>query len=361
MRREMFLLASAVVVWGALAFGPAMSAEPEGPGQGVIELQIGAGHEDLDLPRPVGAGQADPKAALNKVLAAVKTGPMVFIATVQEVRATMQALSYPPRTNMNVTVKDVTVLRGERPAGLTFSYLATEGRDFEPKVGQKVVAVAQAAPAGRPRPVPQQPQRPGVQPGGPVLRLGPPVGSLPRILAIAEATDENVAAVKKALGAIGVPDAPPDRPTTRVAGPGRWVRLFADEEWYKRQVGPERLFTGELKAIKVDPDMVTTLQRTSYYSLGPRTIYTGAKRLPALDALVGKVVTIRGKAVDMALEGQMVSEIWPAQVREAREPLHPIETHPEEPAPREGSTPPSTLPASGAEPIRPTIELDGTR
>lgn len=109
---------------------------------------------------------------------------------------------------------------------------------------------------------------------------------------------------------------------------GAWQKLFADEAWYKNAAGQERLFTGVLNAVKDDPNMATTLQRTSFYSLDKRTIYTGAKRVDALDKLAGKVVTIRGKAVDMELEGREVREIWPAAVMEAKEPLHPIEVHP---------------------------------
>jgi hypothetical protein len=99
-------------------------------------------------------------------------------------------------------------------------------------------------------------------------------------------------------------------------GGGEWQDLFAGENWYRNQPGAERVFSGKL--VGLAPAGETALQRTSHYRLGDRTIYTGARKLPALEALVGKSVEIRGKAVDMALEGQNLKEIWPAAVREAK-------------------------------------------
>lgn len=98
------------------------------------------------------------------------------------------------------------------------------------------------------------------------------------------------------------------------AGPAGWQLLFEKEEWYQKQPGKDTVFRGKLEAIK-GADGPSTLMRASYYRLGDRTIYTGAKRLPTLDALVGKEVEVRGKAVDMELEGQSLREIWPAAVR----------------------------------------------
>ena len=96
-----------------------------------------------------------------------------------------------------------------------------------------------------------------------------------------------------------------------------WGRLFADEGWYKQQAGEEQVFRGKLVAILEPPQAKSTLMRSSLYRLGERTIYTVARKVPALDALVGKDVEIRGKAVDMNLEGQNLKEIWPAAVRVA--------------------------------------------
>ena len=93
-----------------------------------------------------------------------------------------------------------------------------------------------------------------------------------------------------------------------------WQMLFAKERWYKNQKGKEVVFRGKLESVP-NAGAPSTLQRTTYYRLGKRTIYTGAKRVPALDRLVGQQVEIRGKAVDFKLEGQSVREIWPAAVR----------------------------------------------
>ncbi len=93
-----------------------------------------------------------------------------------------------------------------------------------------------------------------------------------------------------------------------------WAALFADEAWYKKQAGEEKTFSGKLES--VTPPEISTLQRDSYYKLGDRTVYTGGKKVDALDKLVGKAVEIRGKAYDISLEGKGVSEIWPAAVRE---------------------------------------------
>ncbi|MBM4037630.1 MAG: hypothetical protein FJ290_03870 [Planctomycetes bacterium] len=93
-----------------------------------------------------------------------------------------------------------------------------------------------------------------------------------------------------------------------------WQPLFEKEGWYQQQAGKEIVFRGRLEAVK-DADRPSTLMRTSYYRLGDRTVYTGAKRVAAVDALVGKEAEIRGKAVDMELEGQSLREIWPAAIR----------------------------------------------
>jgi len=100
------------------------------------------------------------------------------------------------------------------------------------------------------------------------------------------------------------------------AGAEGWQPLFEKEDWYKQQTGKEITFRGKLEAIK-GAGGPSTLMRTSYYRLGDRTIYTGARRIAAIDALEGKEVEIRGKAVDMELEGQSLREIWPAAVRAA--------------------------------------------
>jgi len=95
---------------------------------------------------------------------------------------------------------------------------------------------------------------------------------------------------------------------------GKWLKLFADAPWYKRRKGTETQFMGTLQTVP-RAGGASTLMRTSYYRLGRRTIYTGAKKHPVLDGLVGKGVNIRGKSVQMNLEGRELSEIWPGYIR----------------------------------------------
>lgn len=93
-----------------------------------------------------------------------------------------------------------------------------------------------------------------------------------------------------------------------------WQPLFAGETWFRDQTGDEQIVSGKLEAIP-ETGMASTLMRTSLYRIENRTLYTGGKRLPALDALVGKQVEIKGKLVDMNLEGQELHELWPASIR----------------------------------------------
>ena len=92
-----------------------------------------------------------------------------------------------------------------------------------------------------------------------------------------------------------------------------WQKLFADEEWYKQAEGKEQIFRGRLEAVPLGPG-IGFLMRASFYRLGDRSIYTGARKLEVLDRLVGQEVEILGKPVDMALEGRQLKEIWPAAV-----------------------------------------------
>lgn len=56
------------------------------------------------------------------------------------------------------------------------------------------------------------------------------------------------------------------------------------------------------------------MMRAHFYKLNNRLIYP-SKKHPELDKLVGQQVEIRGKAYDIELEGQALSEIWPAAIR----------------------------------------------
>lgn len=97
-------------------------------------------------------------------------------------------------------------------------------------------------------------------------------------------------------------------------GGAKWTKLFADEPWYKRRKGAETSIMGTLQAVPNAGGM-STLQRTCHYRIGKYRLYTAARKHPDLDKLVGKPVQIRGKIVEMNLEGQHLREVWPAAIR----------------------------------------------
>ena len=128
--------------------------------------------------------------------------------------------------------------------------------------------------------------------------------------------------------AVAEGEAAPEDPALGRAGPpaSKWITLFAAERWYRNQKGQERLFTGVPTAV-ANAGGASTLQRGAHYTLGEWRLHTGARRHPELDRLVGEPVQIRGKAVEMNLEGQHLREIWPGAVRQilpvAPSPLQP--------------------------------------
>jgi type 1 glutamine amidotransferase len=91
----------------------------------------------------------------------------------------------------------------------------------------------------------------------------------------------------------------------------------AGEKAYRDSKEKEQSFTGTLEAIP-QPAGVTTTVRAHYYKLGDRLVFTVGKKSKSLDALVGKSVEIRGKAIDTELKGQQLHELWPALVRPAK-------------------------------------------
>ena len=97
--------------------------------------------------------------------------------------------------------------------------------------------------------------------------------------------------------------------------PAPWLKLYADEDWYKSHADPEQVFTGTLEKLPQEGGIGIPM-REHRYKLGTRGIYPGTERKP-LEALVGKKVEIKGKPYDVHLEGQAVSEIWPGYVRPA--------------------------------------------
>ncbi len=120
--------------------------------------------------------------------------------------------------------------------------------------------------------------------------------------------------VVQVLAAAATQPAAASAPASQESPDGAWIKLCADETWYKDQPGKEEIFSGKLQAVP-GADEPSTLQRAAYYRLGTRTVFTGAKKVDALDKLVGRNVQVRGKAYDDDLEGHAISEIWPASVR----------------------------------------------
>jgi hypothetical protein len=97
-----------------------------------------------------------------------------------------------------------------------------------------------------------------------------------------------------------------------------WQNVNGGEKWYQDQKAvKEQTFTGTLEAAPAAQG-ATTLQRTALYKLAGKSVFTGGKKVKALDALVGQKVEIKGKAVKMELEGQNVDEVWVAQIRPAK-------------------------------------------
>ncbi|MFM8331653.1 MAG: hypothetical protein ACKN9T_08185 [Candidatus Methylumidiphilus sp.] len=110
--------------------------------------------------------------------------------------------------------------------------------------------------------------------------------------------------------------AAPLLPRRASAAAKHWQTLFAGEPWYIQQAAPEQEFTGILQALPAAADGEASIrQRTAYYRLGDRALYTGNARPAALEQLLGKPVVIRGKAIDFPLEGGAVHEIWPGAIR----------------------------------------------
>jgi hypothetical protein len=102
--------------------------------------------------------------------------------------------------------------------------------------------------------------------------------------------------------------------TTSASAPAesKWTDLYANEDWYKSHPEKEQTFTGTLQ--RVSEAAVGISMRAHVYKLGNRLLYPGKKH-DALEKLVGKPVEIKGKPYDENLEGQALSEIWPAAVR----------------------------------------------
>ena len=132
-----------------------------------------------------------------------------------------------------------------------------------------------------------------------------------------------LAGLQYALGDLEAPDAPSGPlPAERLEKNMKWAaraftNVMGNEKTYKESKAKEEMFTGTLEAIP-EAGGVGIVMRTSFYKLGDRTVFTAGKKDKTLDGLVGKKVAIKGKANDMALEGQQLKEIWPGSVRAAQ-------------------------------------------
>ncbi len=102
----------------------------------------------------------------------------------------------------------------------------------------------------------------------------------------------------------------------RVAAAG-YQEVSSGEKWYRDSKEKEQAFTGTLESLPAPAEVGVTM-RAHFYKLGDRLVFIGGKKNKSLDALIGKTVEIRGKAIDIELEGQQLHELWPALVRPAK-------------------------------------------
>jgi hypothetical protein len=145
--------------------------------------------------------------------------------------------------------------------------------------------------------------------------------------------------------------------------PAAKKELFGKEDWYKDQKGKEETFSGTLQK-KKDAGGIGVVQRFNPYQLVAmvtvnvpvttavevaenvngvivkktvvvtkvvaetrmtvRDVYVGGKN-EILDAYIGKMVKITGKAVIMELEGTKFDEIWPAAIELGKDDKKPEE------------------------------------
>ena len=92
------------------------------------------------------------------------------------------------------------------------------------------------------------------------------------------------------------------------------LQLFGNERWYKSELAAEKEFVGVLKHIK---GRAIGFGRFNPYRLEmekeTREVYLGGKP-NLLKDYIGKRVRIKGKAVDIGVEGKLHREIWPASL-----------------------------------------------
>ena len=99
-------------------------------------------------------------------------GGLVFTGTVVEAHTIASTMSEPPTHSMQVWFEKVEILKGRKPADLTFRYSVREGEDPVPRPGRQFLAVA---------------NEPGAEPAVTV------------ITALVEASEANLALARKAV------------------------------------------------------------------------------------------------------------------------------------------------------------------
>ncbi len=104
-------------------------------------------------------------------------------------------------------------------------------------------------------------------------------------------------------------------PVDAAADGWRPVGDEAQQERYSRNKGNVEVFTGTLEVLPPQKG-ISTMMRDHGYKLGARLIQ--GRNIAALDAHAGEKVELRGKRVDMKLEGMELREIAPGAIRSAK-------------------------------------------
>ncbi|MFB3890711.1 MAG: hypothetical protein ACE15C_01680 [Phycisphaerae bacterium] len=169
--------------------------------------------DGVDAPAPTAAPKAD-------LAAKFKQGDILFVATVDKARQVAMTSSIPPTILMEITFKDLQMLRGKAPGNLSLHYSARGRTDPALAAGKRAIVAANVA------------------------------GNNGVIVAVAEATDENL----KAIGA-GAMSQPTSGPASRPAS-GPAIEPVAVDNARVAQLTAELkkspiLFTAKIKASRL--------------------------------------------------------------------------------------------------------------
>jgi hypothetical protein len=99
--------------------------------------------------------------------------------------------------------------------------------------------------------------------------------------------------------------------------PGKWEPLFADATWNKFPAEELRDYAGTIKHFPATKEH-SLLQRYNPYKLILNSretvdIYCGGSNL--LRTYVDRKVILRGKVVELEVEGELFREIWPTAIK----------------------------------------------